>query len=127
MKTFFKVIQYILMFLGGLFIIEVIIVAWFLIADPLNLFDGGTTGLTDSEQLMSESDSTSTKDKNPLLTPEQEAFAESIGIDPETLPSEITPEMEECLRAAVGDERADQISNGAAPTTLEIIKARDCL
>ncbi|MEA3248786.1 MAG: hypothetical protein U9Q03_00315 [Patescibacteria group bacterium] len=136
MKTFLTVLKIFLMSMGVVFLIVLGIIAYVIIADPFNLRgitqpadlasgvineivpDGGTAAApTISDP----------NDKNPLLTPDQEAFAESIGIDPATLPTEVTPEMESCLIDAVGAERAAEIKAGAAPSAFEIFKARGCL
>jgi len=60
----------------------------------------------------------------------QEDFIRSIGVDPEKIPTnagEITPELANCFTAAVGEDRANEIEVGATPTTLEIMKASNCL
>ncbi len=131
MKTFLTVIKVFLMVMGAIFLIILGIAAYVIVADPFGLRDiikpaevttesgetGGADRTGDAEAV----------DKNPLLTPEQENFAESIGIDPATLPTEITPEMESCLIDAVGAERAAEIQGGATPTPIEIFRAKGCL
>ncbi|MFH1047503.1 MAG: hypothetical protein V1738_04325 [Patescibacteria group bacterium] len=137
MKTFFKLLQYLLMFFGVLFIGEMIFIGWLWFADPFGIkavLSGNVdTAVSDSaESSVSGTTpmpvvSAPTTDKHPLLSPEQEALAESLGIDPASLPAEITPEMETCLKAAVGEQRAAEIYAGATPTPFEIILARNCL
>ena len=68
-----------------------------------------------------------TVDKNPLLNSDQEKMLESIGVNPETLPSELTPEMEKCLIEKVGAQRADEIVKGDKPTAIDLFKAGACL
>jgi len=65
-------------------------------------------------------------DKNPLLTEEQEAQLESLGINPASLPSEITPEMEACFTQKLGVERTNQIKQGDKPTVTDYFKASSC-
>src|SRR3989344_356070 len=66
-------------------------------------------------------------DKNPLLNEQQEAQLEGLGIDPANLPSEITPAMEACFTAKLGEERTSQIIQGSAPTPIDFLKAQSCL
>lgn len=66
-------------------------------------------------------------DKNPLLNEQQEAQLEGLGIDPSTLPSQITPAMEACFTAKLGQERTSQIMQGSAPTPIDFFKAQSCL
>lgn len=125
MKLLLKILQYLLMFFGVLFLIQVILIAWLWFADPFNvrsiLQGGQPNGQTQTGQ-----DSESTQDKHPLLTPEQEETVESFGIDPSTLPTELTAEQEQCLLDAVGEERAAEIEAGAEPTAMELIRAQTC-
>lgn len=64
---------------------------------------------------------------HPLLDEKTEQTLEKIGIDPATIPTEITPELEDCLINAVGEERASEIRGGDSPTATDIFKARNCL
>lgn len=43
------------------------------------------------------------------------------------VPTTITPELETCLRTAVGEDRARAIQAGASPTPTELIQAMNCL
>lgn len=121
MKTLLTVLKVFLMAMGVIFLIILGIAAYLIVADPFGIRD-----IMKPAGAMSAADGAA-EDKNPLLTPQQEAFAESVGIDPASLPSEITPEMESCLIDAVGAERAAEIQAGAAPTPFEILKAKGCL
>lgn len=66
-------------------------------------------------------------DKNPLLTPSQEATLEKIGIDPAKLPTTITPAMEDCFVQTLGADRVNAIKSGASPTTIDLFKAKSCI
>ena len=114
-----KILKFIFITLGVIFITLVIAVILFFIFDPLNLkpllFNsstgaGGQTG-----------------DKNPLLNESQEKFLETVGVNVENLPSEITPEMQDCFTKTLGEERVKEIENGASPNPIDFFKARDCL
>lgn len=50
------------------------------------------------------------------------------GIDPETLPTQMTPALEECLRREIGNDTYDAIVAGTeSPGPGEVIKAKTCL
>lgn len=119
MKLALKIIRIFLMVMGVIFLLLLGVATYVIVADPFEL-----RGLVGGAR---PDGGTDTSDRNPLLSPEQEAFVESIGIDPATLPQEITPEMESCLIEAVGAERASQIQGGATPSAFEILKAKGCL
>lgn len=67
-----------------------------------------------------------TTDANPLLSAEQEAQVRAFGIDPAKLPQEITPEMESCFAAELGEARVAEIKAGASPSAAEFFQARGC-
>jgi len=64
---------------------------------------------------------------HPLLNDEQEQMLESSGIDVESLPQEISPEMEACFEKTLGKDRVQEIKSGAAPSSMDLFKARSCL
>ncbi len=66
-------------------------------------------------------------DNHPLLNTEQEKTLTSIGIDPATLPTQISPEQEQCFIAALGIEKVNAIKAGQVPDAMDIFKARDCV
>ena len=66
-------------------------------------------------------------DTNPLLNQSQEDTARSLGINPVSLPSEITPEMEACFKIKLGEERIAQILTGDTPGAVDLLKAGECL
>ena len=68
-----------------------------------------------------------TTDKHPLLTPDQEQTLEKFGVDPTKLPTQITPAMEACFTAKLGEERVNAIKGGEAPTAVDFFKAQSCL
>jgi hypothetical protein len=131
MKTLLKILQIFLMTMGVIFLILIGVAAYVIIADPFGIRDlmkpADVTIEAEGAGETEGAEGAGVVDKNPLLTPQQEAFAESIGIDPATLPTEVTPEMESCLIEAVGEERAAEIQAGATPTPFEIFKAKGCL
>ncbi len=74
----------------------------------------------------STTETNSTSDKNPLLSPAQEKTLESYGINPASLPSTITPEMETCFVSKLGSTRVAEIKNGSAPTASDYFAAKSC-
>lgn len=63
---------------------------------------------------------------HPLLSTEQEIILESIGVDTQTLPTQISPAQEQCAIEALGVERVNQIKQGASPSLDDYLKAQDC-
>ena len=66
-------------------------------------------------------------DSHPLLDETQEGYLETIGIDPVTLPAEITPAMQECGLEALGADRVQELLSGSMPTLSDIMNAQHCL
>lgn len=66
-------------------------------------------------------------DKHPLLNSEQEKTLTSIGIDPASLPTQISPEQEQCFITALGIEKVNAIKAGQVPDAMDIFKSRDCV
>ncbi len=69
----------------------------------------------------------SAKVDHPLLSNEQEKMMENAGIDVSALPTNISPEMEKCFIEKLGEEKVEEIINGAVPGPLDIFKAKSCL
>jgi len=124
-----KVLKYFFCTLGVIFFFILCGVAYFWITDPFNvrpvimevISQGGLQNVGDVFQ-----DAGVTLDQNPALTTTQEAALRTIGIDPATVPSTITPEMKECFADILGLARVNEIINGAQPTAVEVIKTKEC-
>ena len=58
------------------------------------------------------------------LTPEQQALAQSLGIDPNTVT--ITQEMIVCAETKLGSDRVDAITNGETPSFSEGVTLAGC-
>ena len=65
-------------------------------------------------------------DANPALNSTQEAALRTVGIDPGTLPTSVTPEMKVCFTEKLGAERVSAIVAGDTPTAVEIFQTKDC-
>lgn len=63
---------------------------------------------------------------HPLLSPEQEQTAASLGIDVSKIPTEVTNTQRQCSIEALGEERVVEIEKGSTPSPIDIIKARHC-
>ncbi|MAZ29875.1 hypothetical protein CL655_01190 [bacterium] len=115
--------------LGVIFFCLILLGLYFFIADPLNLkpllFNSDATEQT--EKSTSINLETSSVDKHPALSDTQEKTLETFGIDPTTLPTEITTEQEQCFKNAVGAARVEEIKNGDTPTAIEVFRGKDCL
>lgn len=128
--------------LGVVFFCLLIILAYLFIADPFNLKSlwsvppmsqtvrtSPATTSTTSSSTQSEvgAEPTTSEDRQSALSPAQENALILVGIDPAAVPAEITPEQLACFEARLGRERVAEIQAGAAPTVLEIIKAKECI
>ena len=122
MKKFFTIF---FVALGVIFFILILLGTYFYITDPLNLKP--LLFGTDSVELSAEVDSAGTEDKNPILSPVQEQALQAIGVDPASVPSEITPEQETCFEAVLGSARVEEIKAGDTPSATEFFKAKECI
>jgi len=126
MKTLLKILNAFFVFLGVIFFILIILAVIFIITDPFNLkpllkqvdIASGIKSITDDSP---------PADKHPLLDAEQEKTLQTFGIDPATLPTTITPEMEGCAVEKLGQARVDQIKAGAEPSFTDYLKAGSCI
>lgn len=120
-----KILRGFFITLGIIFLILIIAIAIFIIFDPLNLRPL-LSGMMSGDQT-NYSGGTGAGDKNSLLNESQEKFLETVGVDVESLPTEITPEMEDCFTQTLGAERVKEIQEGAAPSPIDFFKAKSCL
>ena len=123
-KLVFKILNIFFMLLGIIFLI---LITYLWIVDPFKIKPEGLTIRTLYSAITGNKVAIDNVDKNPLLTEEQEALLESIGVNPSTLPQEITPALQACFVTNLGDERIAQIINGSSPTTTDYFKASSCI
>lgn len=109
--------------LGVIFFVLILAGVYFYMADPLNLKPVFFPSASDTEQVQSVE---STNATDSVLSAEQEQALETFGIDPASVPSDISPEQEACFEATLGEERVAEIKAGAAPTPTEFFRAKDC-
>ncbi|MFH1667510.1 MAG: hypothetical protein ABH884_00595 [Candidatus Komeilibacteria bacterium] len=121
MKKFFKGL---LICFGILFIIEIIAIAYLWFADPFDLRKylefGATLAMPSVTSTQNDTGS------NSVMNSAQEAALDSFGIDASVVQN-IDAATQKCLTDAVGQARAKEIIDGAAPNAVDFFKAKDCL
>ncbi|MFH1890485.1 MAG: hypothetical protein ABIJ91_02895 [Candidatus Kuenenbacteria bacterium] len=126
-----KILNIFFVVLGIIFFILIIGIGYIWFADPFNLKPLIPSGVSPISVIKTITGNNEVEidniDKNPLLTEEQEAQLESMGIEPADLPSEITPQMEKCFTQKLGEKRTSQIIQGDSPTPADFLKASSCL
>lgn len=118
MKKFFTIF---FVTLGVIFLLLIIAAVCLFIIDPLNLRsvyfnNSATPSSTDSAQ-----------GDHPYLSESQEKALRAVGVDPASLPSEITPEQEACFESKLGEARVAEIKSGDSPTMNDYFQAKDCI
>lgn len=131
MRLILKLLNYFFVTLGIIFFCLLIGLTYLFVADPFGI-KPMLSAVSSVTQFESNQDEASPEyqepvDANPMLDAGQEAALESVGIDPASVPSEITPEMEQCFEAALGVERVNEIKAGAEPNMTDLFKARGCI
>jgi hypothetical protein len=126
MKTFLKIIKGFFIFLGVIFFIILLFVAYLWFFDPLNIKPILFSDNTKQESII-DNNNISNSDAHPLLDDAQEKMVESLGINPSSLPTEITPAMEACFIDKLGAKRVSEIVNGDPISMTDSIKASSCL
>lgn len=123
-----KILTYFFVALGIIFFVILIGLSYLWFADPFEIrpLIKSLTQEIPATQSQESTQETVRADKHPALTEEQEQALETIGIDPSALPTTITPEMETCFTAVLGEERVQEIRDGASPTPVEAFKTREC-
>ncbi len=107
--------------LGIIFFIIILTAGYFFIFDPLNIKSFFIDNTSSSRNLDSNEDS------HPYLNESQESTLRTFGIDPASLPTEITPEQEACFESKLGEERVNEIKSGDSPSEEDYFKAKDCI
>lgn len=133
-----KVLTIFFVTLGIIFFLLLLAGAYLYVVDPLNLKPllfganppagqsvGTQTPAADSDT--SSEPAAEQSETGSALSPEQQAALETVGINPDSLPSEISPEQEACFTTILGAERVAQIQAGDVPTMSEFYQARSCL
>jgi hypothetical protein len=118
-----KILKFFFIALGVIFFILIIAVTGFIIFDPFNLRPLISMLLGSSEAGFVQK----TTNGHPLLDEKQEKLLETIGVNVGNLPSEITPQMEDCFTRTLGEKRVKEIEAGDEPNLNDFLKSRECL
>lgn len=134
MKIVLKILNYFFVGLGVIFFLESIAIAYIYFADPFGVRPFlKSTGIQPGAVINMVTEGSPSKtidsgiDKHPALSAEQEQTLESIGIDPATIPTEVSQEMEDCFTQKLGAKRVKEIEAGATPSASDLFKASSCL
>ncbi len=146
---FWRVLNYIFVGLGVVFLLLIIAGVSFFITDPFNIKPYIYNDFISQEKFMMEA--SSKKDENKTFNPENEAVVkeeevrtsnsetivspskgqtellESLGINPDSVPKNFTEEQISCFEKVLGQPRVEEIKQGQVPTVVELYKAKDCL
>lgn len=124
-----RVIEVGLMLCGVLFLIELAILGWFYVADPLEMFgSGAAAGIKATVTPGTASDTstnTTTEAGSGSGSPSQAQVeaAAAVGVE---IPA-FTETQLQCFVGIFGEARVTEIKNGAVPTALEMYKGKSCL
>lgn len=133
MKKFFNIFFVVL---GVLFLLELLMIAYFFIVDPWNIKPfifpdkSASSERVITEQGMQESDVSGTQAETSAstgVTPAQAKALETVGIDPKAVAQSFTPEQIVCFEAILGAERVVEIKGGAVPSFSEYNSVKGCL
>ena len=61
------------------------------------------------------------------LSEEQKQALVAMGVDPAKVPTSITPTQRACFVAGLGEDKFNEIQNGAVPSTFDLAKVKSCL
>lgn len=108
---------------------------YFYVADPFHIkalfapapASSATQNRANTPQPASNSVQPKTAPAEIQLTPQQQTAANSLGINPSSISSFLTPATEQCAVTALGQDRVNQIKAGATPSPVDLVKAGHCL
>lgn len=124
--------------LGVIFFFILIGIGYFIVADPLHIRpvvmsmyemqtaqdnSDGASVPTNSPTTQSSAETTATTG----LSDNQTKALESVGIAPESVPSQFTPEQVTCFTRILGEQRVNEIKGGDMPTPAEYFTAKECI
>ena len=118
--------------MGVIFTILIIIGVCLYITDPWNIrpMIEGISATEAPRTTMTTTlpvDVSATESSSFTLSDAQKQALVSFGIDPASVPSTISAEMEACFVRALGAPRVVEIKAGAVPGALEFFKAKSCI
>ena len=114
--------------LGIIFIALLLIAVGFYIASTMG---DGVGGYKMSPSFVEKKDTTNTQvatESTPFtLSDAQKQALISLGVDPKTVPTTITPAQQTCFIAKLGEAKFTEIKNGGVPSPLDFVKVKGCL
>lgn len=125
--------------LGVIFSLLLIVAAYLFITDPYNLrplifgTDGGVQTsfspdtATDVQGDAATSTTTPSAGAGFTLSSAQRQALIAMGIDPSSVPAQVSVEQEACFVQALGSGRVREIKAGAVPNAIELLKAKSCI
>ncbi len=130
-----KFIQTIFILLGVIFFILIVAGIYLYVADPFKIkpiINNLTEQSVPTKKEIIPSKQTDTTNnaavnKSLILTPSQIQTLQKIGVNPNIIPTSISPAMEQCFYDKLGVNRADEIKGGAQPTAVDVFKIRSCI
>lgn len=140
-SSMIRVLKFMLMVMGGVFILQVVVLGYLVVADPFQIrplvqllwqsqkahslpLASPTTvpsGVEAGAATTVAPDTAPTA--TPSMTAAQQEALNSAGIDPST----ITPAQLNCFTSVLGASRMAEIKAGAVPTAAEFFSVRSCL
>ena len=125
--------------LGVIFTLLLIAAAYLFITDPYNLRPilfgtggGAQTSLSPEVANDAPGDADASTTTPPagtgftLSSPQRQALIE-MGIDPSSVPTQVSVQQETCFVEMLGADRVKEIKAGAVPNGIELIKAKSCI
>lgn len=126
--------------LGIIFFCILIGLGYFVIADPLNIrpllssmyagpeTESITVPLGDVPTGVTAPSDAATANTNPgTLSDEQATALQSIGLTPDVVPPQFTPDQIDCYVGVLGEARVNEIKAGDTPTPTEFFTAKNCI
>jgi hypothetical protein len=121
--------------LGVIFFCMLLGLGYFIVADPLNLRPILMSMYTKEASTKEEPSvldsapgvSTKTEVNTGVMTAKQEEALKSVGISPDAVPAQFTPEQIDCFVGILGEERVNDIKAGDTPTPTEFFQAKECI
>jgi hypothetical protein len=125
-----RVIEIILMLCGVLFLIELGVLGWFYVTDPLGMFvdkpavTQEQSAVVETEvEVETEVPAVEKSSAAPAPSAAQTEAAASLGVEIPTF----TAKQITCFEQYFGAARVAEIKNGAVPTATELYQGRSCL
>lgn len=124
--------------LGVIFLILILVGAYFFVTDPYNLkplFFGServntqvkSTNTPEAKVTATTSASKATVSGGFTLSLTQKQALINLGIDPASVPTTISATQESCFVSVLGEARVAEIKTGAVPNAIEFFKAKSCI